>query len=308
MTLRPERLHGALAAAVTPLRAGGSQLDEAAVGSLVDRYAAAGIDGVLALGSTGEGIMLEAAERIRLTEAFVEAAAGRLQVAAHCGAQSTQASVALAERAVAAGVDAVAAIGPPYYAFDPGSLLEHFAAIAAACAPTPFYLYEFAARSGYAVPPELIERLREKAPNLVGMKVSDAPFDRVRPYLLPGLDVFIGAEALLHDALAAGAAGAVSGLAAAFPEEVAAVVREPSAAGAAGLEALRAGLDPFPFQAALKVLLGLQGVAIGADCRKPIGDLTATDRDRLERLAADPGTEIGAAMARVTTTAKVGSR
>ena len=52
------------------------------------------------------------------------------------------------------------------------------------------------------------------------MKVSDAPFAKVAPYLLDGLDVCIGAEALIGEGLAAGAAGAVSGLASAFPEVV----------------------------------------------------------------------------------------
>ena len=68
--------------------------------------------------------------------------------------------------------------------------------------------------------PVVIERLRETVDNLVGMKVSDAPFAKVAPYMLDGLDVLIGAEALIGEGLAAGAAGAVSGLASAFPEVV----------------------------------------------------------------------------------------
>ena len=88
----------------------------------------------------------------------------------------------------------------------------------------PFYVYEFEAASGYAVPPALLPRLAERAPNLAGLKASDAPFERVAAYLVEGLDVFVGAEALIDDALRAGCAGAVSGLAAAFPEAVAEVV------------------------------------------------------------------------------------
>ena len=57
------------------------------------------------------------------------------------------------------------------------------------------------------------------------MKVSDAPFAKVRPYLLDGLDVLIGAEALIGEGLAAGRGGAVSGLASAFPEIVVEAVR-----------------------------------------------------------------------------------
>ena len=87
-------LRGALAAAVTPLCDGGESLDEAAFGPYVDFLAAGGLDGILALGTTGEGILLRPDERRRALELFVEAAAGRLQVAAHCGAQSTRDTVA----------------------------------------------------------------------------------------------------------------------------------------------------------------------------------------------------------------------
>src|SRR5581483_78255 len=119
---------------------------------------------------------------------------GRLRVAAHCGAQTTAATVALAAHAAETGADAVAVIAPPYFRLDDDALLDHLAAAAAACAPTPFYLYEFADVSGYAIPVAVVERLRERAPNLSGLKVSDAPFARVAPYLLDGLDVFVGAE------------------------------------------------------------------------------------------------------------------
>src|SRR5262249_56598878 len=100
----------------------------------------------------------------------------------------------LADRAAAAAADGCAVIAPPYCAIDEEELLAHFETAARACAPLPFYLYEFEARSGYAIPPAVIERLRERAPNLAGMKVSDSPWERLEPYLIEGLDVFVGAE------------------------------------------------------------------------------------------------------------------
>ncbi len=237
-------LRGTLAAALSPLRDGGAAVDADAVAGYVDFLAAGGVDGVFALGSTGEGILLEAAERRELAAAFREATAGRLALAVHVGALSTAQTVALAEHAVAIRADAVAAVAPPYYGYTAAELLEHFAAVAAACAPTPFYVYELAARSGYAIPVAVIERLRERAPNLAGIKVSDKPFAAVRPYLLDGLAVFVGYEPLIPEGLAAGAVGTVSGLAAVHPGVVSALVREPTAAGAARVEALRLGLEP----------------------------------------------------------------
>ena len=282
----PPVIRGALAAALTPSRDGGAAVDEEAVPGYVDFLAAGGVDGMLVLGTTGECMLFSVPERKRIAAAFAAAADGRVDVAVHCGAQTTADTVELCADAAELGVAAVAVIAPPYFPLDESEQLAHLAAAAAACAPTPFYVYEFAARSGYAIPPRVIERLREVAPNLAGMKVSDSPFDRVTPYLLEGLDVFIGAEALIADGIAAGAAGAVSGLAAAFPDVVSAVVREPTAEGAAGLGRIRDAVQAYPFQPALKVVAAQRGAPIREDVRAPLRTLTPDERAGLTAAVA----------------------
>ena len=277
-------IQGALAAAVTPLRDDGARLDEDAFGPLADFLAGGGLSGLLAMGTTGEGILLAPDERRRVTDLFLGASAGRLDVAVHCGAQTTTDTVRLAEHAAAAGAAAVAVIGPPYFQLDDDALLAHFAAAAAACAPTPFYVYEFARVSGYAVPVAVLERLREVAPNLAGMKVSDSPFELVEPYLLEGLDIFIGAESLIGAGMRRGARGSVSALATAFPELVADAVREPSAERSARLGELRDGLEAFPRHAALKRILALRGVPVREDVRAPLRGLTGAEREELDAL------------------------
>jgi len=278
-----EPLRGALAASVTPLRAAGGELDEGVFPPLVDFFVATGLDGILALGTAGEGILLSERERRLAADLFLQAADGRLQVAVQCGAQTTAETVALAAHAAEVGADAVVVIGPPYFPLDEKALYSHFLAAASACAPLPFYVYEFAATTGYAVAPAVLERLRGAAPNLTGLKVSDTPWASFERYLLPGLDVFAGPEALIHRAREAGAVGAVSALASAFPAEVAAVVREPSEGRAARLGELRAFVERFPRQAALKRLLGRQGVPVREDVRAPLRGLTAEERDELDR-------------------------
>jgi dihydrodipicolinate synthase/N-acetylneuraminate lyase len=277
-------LRGALAAAVTPLS--DERLDDDAVGPYVDFLAAHGLDGVLVLGTTGEGVLFPPAHRQKIAEAFLEAARGRLQIAVHAGAQATNDTAALAEHAATAGADAVAVIAPPYFALDEEELFAHFEAAARACAPLPFYLYEFEARSGYAIPLPVIERLRERVPNLAGMKVSDSPWERLEPYLLDGLDVFVGAEALLERGLAAGAAGAVSGLAASFPDAVVPLVRERTTEAGERATRLRAELQRFPFHAASKAALGFRGVPVGPEVRAPLRGLTASERVAVERIVA----------------------
>jgi dihydrodipicolinate synthase/N-acetylneuraminate lyase len=272
-------LRGALAAALTPLTDGGEALDEAAVGPYVDFLAEGGVDGLLALGTTGEGFLLPVEQRRRAAQLFVEASAGRLQVAVHCGAQSTWDTVELAAHAADVGADAVAVMAPPYFPLDEAALLAHLAAAARAADPTSFYVYEFAARSGYPVPLSVLEQLREEAPNFRGLKVSDTPWEQFAPYLLEGLDVFVGPEALIPQGLAGGAVGAVSALASAFPELVVAAVRDPVAAD---LGPVRTALERFPLQAAAKLVVAKRGVPIGPSVRRPLRALTDAERSELE--------------------------
>jgi dihydrodipicolinate synthase/N-acetylneuraminate lyase len=274
-------LRGALAAALTPLTDDGEALDEDAFEPYVEFLVRGGLDGLLALGTTGEGFLLPLAQRARAAALFVRAAGGRLDVAVHCGAQSTADTVELCRHAAEVGADAVAVIAPPYFQLDAAELAEHLTAAARAAEPLPFYAYEFERASGYALPLEALERVREGAPNLAGLKVSDSPFPKVRPYLVEGLDVFVGAEALIAEGLAAGATGAVSGLASAFPERVAEVVRAPSADGAARLGGLRATIERFPRHAALKEAAAYRGVPIRPDVRRPLRRLTDTERTEL---------------------------
>jgi dihydrodipicolinate synthase/N-acetylneuraminate lyase len=260
-------LRGSLAAVVTPLSDGGAALDEDAVGPYVDFLTRPGrLDGILALGTTGEGILLDVDERKRVAERFIEAGRGRLQVAVHAGAQTTADTVALAAHAADRGADAVAVIGPPYFAYDEEALYRHFAAAADASGPLPFYLYEFKGRAGYSIPLSVVKRLGDR---VAGLKVSNQPFDAVEPYLLEGLDVFIGAESLVDAGLERGAAGSVSALAAAFPEGA-----DPSK---------REFLERFPFQAALKTVIALRGVPIQEVVRPPLRGLTPEERTEVEQ-------------------------
>jgi dihydrodipicolinate synthase/N-acetylneuraminate lyase len=287
----PGRLHGTIAAAATPLADRGARLDEPAFGPYADFLVEAGLDGVLAFGTNGEAVLLSLDERRRGLELWLQAVAGRALVAAHCGAQTTADTVALASHAAEAGADAVAVIGPPYFKLDPKAQRAHLLAAASACAPLPFYVYEFAATAGYAFDPAMLLRLREEADNVTEMKVSDSPWDAFERYLLEGFDIFVGPEALIHRGREAGAVGAVSALASAFPEEVAAVVRDPTEAGAARLAELRGQMESFPRHAALKRVIGWKGVPIRPDVRPPLRDLDAAEIVALEDWL---GREVGA--------------
>jgi len=110
--------------AVTPLQDAGEALDEAAFGPYVQFLAAGGVDGLLALGTTGEGFLLPMEQRMRAAQLFVEAAGGRILVAVHCGAQSTWDTVELAAHAADLGADGIAVMAPPYFTLDAEELVE----------------------------------------------------------------------------------------------------------------------------------------------------------------------------------------
>lgn len=246
----------------------------------------------MVLGTTGEGVLLRSAERRRVAEVACQAAEG-LAVMVHCGAQTTEETCELAAHAAQTGADAVTVIAPSYFALTKDEQIEHFAAAARACAPLPFYIYEYSDRSGYAVSASAVQEVHARVDNLVGMKVSDAPFDRVEPYLNLGLDVFIGAEGLIGQGLDRGAVGAVSGVAAAFPEAVSALVSSRNEGDGELVNALRVALSGHPFQAAVKSALTWRGVPVGRDVRAP---LLALSEAAAEGLYAELGqlVDIGA--------------
>jgi dihydrodipicolinate synthase/N-acetylneuraminate lyase len=275
-------LRGVFAATVTPLLDGGARVDENGICAMAEFLVSGGVDGALVCGTAGEGMVLGVGERQRALTTYLTAAGSRIAIMAHCGAQTTADTAALAAHAAEAGAAGVSVIAPPYFPLDERALLEHLAAAALACAPLPFYIYAFTARSGYPVPLAVIERLRERAPNLAGLKVSETPWERFEPYLIEGLDIFVGPEALIDRGLAGGAIGCISALASALPELVVAAVREGTAESTARAAAARVSLERFPMPAALKTVCALRGVPIGGTVRPPLRGLDEAERSELE--------------------------
>ncbi|MGH2938193.1 MAG: dihydrodipicolinate synthase family protein [Solirubrobacterales bacterium] len=265
-----------LAAVVTPMRDGGEAVDEEAIKPLVDYLEDGGCDGLFIAGTAGEGLLLGHDERKRVAELFCGAARGRRLV--HVGSQTTAATVDLARHAAELGADGVAVIPPPYYPLPEEALIAHLVAAGQACAPTPFFIYAFASRSGYPLTPEVVEAVAERLDNLKGMKVSEPTLELAAPFLGLGLEILIGADPIVPAALTAGAAGAASALAGALPREVRAIIDDPGPNAAQELTDLRSDIivdgDLIP---SIKAELGRRGLPVRADVRRP---LRAVGHDR----------------------------
>jgi dihydrodipicolinate synthase/N-acetylneuraminate lyase len=270
-----------IVAAVTPLTDRGTAIDEGAIAPYAAFLESHGADGVFACGTTGEGVLLTIQERRRVAAALRTAVSGTLII--HAGAQTTADTCALAMHAGQIGADAVAVIAPPYFSLDADALTAHFVAAARACAPLPFYCYAFTARSGYPLPVDVIRRIGASVDNLAGLKVSESPFERVEPYLDLGLPVLIGSEPLIAAGLARGAIGAVSAMAAAFPDVVRAALDDPSETATATLTAVRSAMEAGgQLIAAAKHVLGVRGIPVGPAVRGPLRTLRAAEAAELE--------------------------
>jgi 4-hydroxy-tetrahydrodipicolinate synthase len=210
----PEPFHGVLPALITPFTEDGSRIDTGALTAIVDRLVGAGVGGLVPGGSTGEFTTLSNAERRRLIEATVEAAAGRVPVVAGTGALSTRETVALREHAEQAGATAVMVVPPFYEALSWRELLAHYTAVADAIR-IPIMYYNLPSAS----------RVKLTAAQLGELPITclkDTGGDAVAAtelILTDGPTLLNGWDTLTFAALAAGVRAVVWGAASILPEQ-----------------------------------------------------------------------------------------
>lgn len=219
-------LHGRLAggvlpAMVTPLHDDGYTVNAAVVPDLVDFLIEAQVRGLFVGGTTGEGILLAPRERILLHEAALMAAAGRVPVLLHVGANTTAEAVALARHAASLPADAIVVITPTFYGMPDYALLAYFVEIAATAPEIPLLVYDIPQMAVNGIGPELLAHLANKVPNFAGVKCSRPDAQMIRRLIdaaAPNVGLYAGNEAIALGSLALGAHALISGLATAIPE------------------------------------------------------------------------------------------
>ena len=263
---------GVVPAMATPIRTGGEEVDLDRVPSLVDFLVSREVAGLFVGGTTGEGILLSLPERMKLHEASVRAARGRVPVLAHVGDNTTANAVRLARHAHDIGADAVVAVTPTFYPVPDPSLVKHYAAIGEAT-PLPLFAYDIPQMAANGISPAALREMCKSVPNFAGIKSSRSDAHALVQFvacLTPSAGLLAGFEPTALGSLTLGAQGLVSGLATAVPEPVVALVR--AVARAEVEEARRqqsiinAILDLVPANArigCLKAILQARGVAVG---------------------------------------------
>lgn len=291
---------GIVCALITPF--GPDQApDLGALGELVDTHVEAGTAGLFVLGTTGEGVLLEAEDRRRVAEAALRRAGGRIAVIVHCGAADTRTAANLARHAEGAGAQGVAVVAPYFFAYRQAELLEHFTRVARAAPGVGHYVYENPERVGYSVGVALVRRLVAEVENVRGVKDTGDSIGRVTRYLAgdgPRPEVYTGNNVTILPALLVGARGAVSALANGVPELVAGIHAEWKAGNVEAARRLQflvaslAGcLEGLPYVGAVKHLVSRRGLPAGGT-RAPQRLLAPEEAALLEaRLAAVEGLE-----------------
>jgi 4-hydroxy-2-oxoglutarate aldolase len=211
---------GILVPVVTPFNRPGD-IDFGCFRENLRRYAGSGLAGILVAGSTGEAPYLTERERLRLVEVARDLVRPPELLLAGTGLESTRQTVALSREAEARGADAVLLLTPCYYKarMDSAALSRHFHAVADALR-RPVILYNIPQFTGVRMSPDTIRAL-SRHPNIFALKESSGDLAYVRVILRKvraGFRVVVGAPVILLDALRAGAAGAVLGLAGFAPE------------------------------------------------------------------------------------------
>jgi len=168
---------GAITALITPFSAG-NEIDEKAFRHLVEWQIAEGINGLVAVGTTGESPTLSHDEHKRVIELCIKQAKGRVPVIAGAGSNSTAEAIELAEHAQAAGADAALVVTPYYNKPNQAGLYAHFAAIAKAVT-LPIIIYNIPGRCVIDMLPETMGRLAHDFANIIGVKDATGDIARV---------------------------------------------------------------------------------------------------------------------------------
>lgn len=162
---------GVYTALITPFKEDGS-LDMAAMEALIERQIAAGVQGIVPCGTTGEAATLTTEEQHTIFRAAVRLAKGRCKVMAGAGANDTRRTIELAQGAEACGVDGLLVVTPYYNKPTQAGLYAHYAAVAAAV-NVPVVLYNVPGRTACSLTVDTVERLAA-IDNIVAIKEATA--------------------------------------------------------------------------------------------------------------------------------------
>lgn len=287
---------GAHTALITPFRENGS-LDEEALSRLVESQIAAGISGVIPVGTTGESPTLSHEEHARVIEIAVKAAARRTLVIAGTGSNATSEAVELTVEAEKLGADASLQVAPYYNKPSAEGLYRHFRKVAEAVS-IPIILYSIPGRCGIEIPVPVVARLAADCPNVVAIKEAGGSVERVnqlRAALPESFQILSGDDSLTLPFMAAGAVGVISVASNIIPAEVQELVQSFLQGKVARAQELHTRYYPLfrdlfiePNPVPIKTALASKGIC-RSDIRLPLCEMTSSNKDTLLKTLRSTG-------------------
>jgi 4-hydroxy-tetrahydrodipicolinate synthase len=283
---------GCLTALITPFADGA--VDSAALERLVEEQIAAGVQGLVPCGSTGESATLTHDEHADVVRTVVEVARGRLPVIAGTGSNATAEAIELTRRAEAAGASGALLISPYYNKPTQEGIYRHYAAVAEATR-LPVVVYNIPGRTASNVTPETMARLA-RVPRIVGVKEASGSLEQVlaiRRLAGHEFSIWAGDDALTLPIVACGGQGVISVTANVVPTRFSALVARMLAGDLAvardGMEALLPLLEvlclevnPIPVKTALHLMGRCRD-----EFRLPLTPMTEANRMRLRTVLAE---------------------
>jgi 4-hydroxy-tetrahydrodipicolinate synthase len=280
---------GTFTALVTPFR--GGAVDFPALEKLIDAQISAGIDGLVAVGTTGESPTLSHEEREQVIRFIIEKANKRCVVLAGTGSYSTREAVAATRAAEKLGADGALVVAPYYNKPSQEGLFRHFQAIAEATS-LRMMLYNIPGRCGVDIGAETVARIQSDCPNVVSIKEASGSVDRVSELhaRMPAeFTILSGDDGLTLPFMAAGAVGVVSVATNLLPGEICQLVRAFASGDLEGARQLHQRLywlfkDLFiePNPVPVKTAMAWRGM-ISPELRLPLCEMTKANEARLRK-------------------------
>jgi 4-hydroxy-tetrahydrodipicolinate synthase len=284
---------GTFTALVTPFRDGG--IDTSAFEKLIEAQIAAGVTGIVAVGTTGESPTLSREEREQVIRLAVAIANKRGQVLAGTGSNATHHAVADTKAAEKLGVDGALLVAPYYNKPSQEGLFRHFKTVADAT-PLPIMLYNIPGRCGVDIAPDTVARLAKECRNIVSIKEASGSVERVselRARLPESFTILSGDDSLTLPFMSVGAVGVVSVASNLFPAEICALVHAYQSGDAKLAENLHRKLFPLfkdlfiePNPVPVKTALGWRG-AMSGESRLPLCEMSEANQARLRKSLAE---------------------
>lgn len=213
-------LSGVFPALTTPFSADGS-VSVADIKHNITQYNTTGLAGYVAIGSTGESVLLSRKEVETVFVAVKESAAPGMRLIAGTGAESTAETIERTKRAAELGYH-FALVKTPYYykpLYKPEVYIAHFRRVADA-SPIPVILYSVPQFTGVALEAPEVGVLAQH-PNIIGIKESSGNVQRAAEMLAavpPSFQILVGSASMMFPSMVLGAAGAILALASPLPE------------------------------------------------------------------------------------------